>query len=100
MIAAGKGFVKTAEGGACPAACARTGPARRAAAALQPGRAGSAGDRAEGALSRKTWAIRASGMNGTGAKRRAPACDFYKRAARKRGGALPRGRKLCYNKLL
>ena len=26
--------------------------------------------------------------------------DFYKRAARKRGGALPRGRKLCYNKLL
>ena len=27
-------------------------------------------------------------------------CDFYKRAARKRGGALPRGRKLCYNKLL
>ncbi len=30
----------------------------------------------------------------------APARDFYKRAARKRGGALPRGRKLCYNKLL
>lgn len=29
-----------------------------------------------------------------------PARDFYKRAARKRGGALPRGRKLCYNKLL
>ena len=31
---------------------------------------------------------------------RPPARDFYKRAARKKGGALPRGRKLCYNKLL
>ena len=79
MIAAGKGFVKTAEGGACPAACARTGPG-----AVKEN-VGNTGVRHE--------------RNGRETPR-PPARDFYKRAARKRGGALPRGRKLCYNKLL
>ena len=62
-----------------------------AAAALQPGRAGSAGDRAEGALSRKTWAIRASGMNGTGAKRRAPPLRFLQACGPEKGRRASQG---------